>query len=205
MADISLLDSHRQDVDQRNARDQRRGDFVNTSSNTEARRHGFSARLNLLCGLAGERDFNNGRLEDITALDPDWQGAAVVNWLSADIPPALADLSALVRFLVSRLPSPTEPAAWEAYILYGEDIAPSPLQGILDQPDKHLLTLASRTIFLITREHKIDPNSYDGEQVLRQAIDCLKDLNITSADHELQKAHRLMLAASLFPDRLTPG
>ncbi|MFK7831140.1 MAG: hypothetical protein AB8B57_15305 [Congregibacter sp.] len=178
----------------------RRDNALSLRVATSPRRAGFSARLNMLCGLAGERDLSEGRLDDLTALVDQWEAGQVQSWLTDDIVPGVQDLDLLVRFLTSSLPSPADNRHWEAFLLYGADHVDNPLHDLLAPQNKALLELASRTLLQITRDYRIPPHSYDADMILREITQVLRDLNISAADTAIQPGHRLMLANRLFPD-----
>ena len=165
-------------------------------------RPGFSARLNMLCGLAGERELGNGRLEDLVALNPEWDTDDVRAWLVDDHVPALAELRQLVNFLVAGLPSGASPEHWEAFLIYGAALINSPIRNSLGQMSSDLLPLASRTLAQISAHYRITSNSYDAEQKLQEIVALLRQLNIDERGESMQPGHRLMIASVLFPDRL---
>lgn len=178
----------------------RREDVQSLKSAVSSRRAGFSARLNMLCGLAGERDLANGRLEDLTALVDHWQAGDVQGWLTDDTVPNMQDFELLVRFLTGRLSAPSDHKHWEAFLLYGADHIDNPLHELLAPQSQGLLDLASRTLLQITRDYRVPPHSYDADMILREITQFLRDLNISAADTTIQPGHRLMLANRLFPD-----
>lgn len=180
--------------------ERRRAEAQALSSITASKRAGFSARLNMLCGLARERDLADGRLEDLAALSAGWDACVVREWLTNDIVPSAADLDLLVRFLTNRLPGETDHRLWEAFLLFGAEHVDNPLHGILDPQGHALLDLASKALLQITKQYRVPPHTYDADLVLREIMQILRDLNINAADTEIQRGHSLMLASRLFPD-----
>ena len=163
---------------------------------------GFSSRLNMLCGLARERDLGGGRLEDIAALNPDWNLDDVRRWLCEDHLPPRKDLRALVSFLVSGTEKGQDADHWEAYLVYGGELVSNPLRSMVNSPSSAYLALAARTLTAITNEYELRASEYDAEQKLRETVELLTRLHIDSRTDNLQPGHRLMIAASLFPDRV---
>lgn len=200
MASITPLSRHvSSDSNQERLR-RRRDEAESLRTSAASKRAGFSARLNMLCGLAGERDLADGRLEDLLALNPDWDAASVRAWLTDDIVPSAADLDLLARFLTNRVTGDANHRLWEAFILYGAEHVENPLHKLLDPQGLALLDLASKTLLQITREYRVPPHAYDADLVLREIMHVLRDLNISPADTHIQPGHQLMLANRLFPD-----
>ncbi|MEO0435287.1 MAG: hypothetical protein AAF098_00090 [Pseudomonadota bacterium] len=163
-----------------------------------ARRAGFSARLNMLCSLAGERELNNGRLEDLATLADHWVASEVRDWLTDDSVPQAVDLDLLVRFLASRLSEVTDHRLWEAYLLFGTDYVPNPLYAATHLADQDAAKLATTLLLELTRDYRIPPHSYDAEEALHEMMLALQDLNISSSKETLQAGHKRMLAARVF-------
>jgi hypothetical protein len=181
-------------------REQRRLEFFALASDADARRSGFSARLNMLCSLAGERDLNNGRVDDISALDPSWNIESIRAWLCDDQLPAPQALRSLTRFLVSHLPAPADAAAWEAYLIYGPERVANPSLEVACDSAGSLLPLAAQTLLEIAEELGAPADSYDAQQHLESIVEMLKKLQIKPGDTTLQPGHRALLAARLFPN-----
>ncbi len=205
MADVTSLHPGEENRALAARRERRRATFVSQQEGHSKACSGFSARLNMLCGLAGERELNNGRLEDIAALNPQWQPEVVRGWFLDDQPPAYSDLQALVGFLTDRLEGDnTDAQQWQAYLLYGGTYVRNPMPDALIGSRAALWTLASRTLSDITREYRIPASSYDADLMLKRTIDILSSLNITDAGNtNLQPGHRRMIVAQLFPDSLS--
>jgi hypothetical protein len=204
MTKISQLHTARDEGSIGRVREQRRSAFLAAEGDNNVQRSGFSARLNMLCSLAGERDVNNGRLEDITGLNPDWERSLVKEWLCEDRLPSPQQLRALVRFLVERLQdnlhnnlqNNTDATLWEAHLVYGSEVISNPALA----SNESLLPLAARELLKITDEYCIPPDSYDAKGALQNIIELLEKLNFRSSESKLQPGHRLAIATNLFPD-----
>lgn len=174
------------------------------NAHASSRRAGFSARLNMLCSLAGERELARGRLEDICELREDWASSEVQSWLTEDWVPTPKDLDHLIRFLTKNLSQNSDPRQWEAYLLCGSECVANPLLEITSVSDQELSELASLLLMDITREYRIPPHSYDADKALADTITALQDLNVSSSREELQAGHRRIVATRVFGN-LLPG
>ncbi len=201
MADVTQLHPSRDSRGLEERRARRREQFLSQEPQAPNCR-GFSSRLNMLCGLAGERDLGAGRLEDIADLNPAWNVDDVRQWLCEDQLPPRGDLSALVSFLVANTEKPQPTSHWEAYLVFGGELVPNPLRSMMSTSSNAYLTLAAKTLTAITDEYELRASDYDAEQKLRETVELLSRLHIDSRIDSLQPGHRLMIAASLFPDRV---
>ena len=181
-------------------RDKRHAEFAAIRARLPRARHGFSARLSLLCGLAGERELSAGRVEDIAALCDSWDPADVQAWLTQDRLPSPDNLLALVTFLVARLPEGADSEAWMAYLVFGEERCPRPTRELIAATPDDLLPLASRVLTALVRDYRVEPESYDPELLLQRVAALLADLNVSAHSTELQPGHARLIALQLFPD-----
>lgn len=161
-------------------------------------RPGFSARLNMLCSLAGERDIARRRPSDLAALVPDWTTAQVRSWLTEDVVPSSGDLDLLVRFLASQLANDANHRHWEAFLLFGPDLVTNPLYESQRQNERKLTQLATDLILELARENKLAPDSYDAQLALARMTAALKDLNVDPDQGFIQDGHKRMLFARVF-------
>jgi len=177
--------------------------FSQAENSASQLRPGFSARLNMLCSLAGERELGRGRLEDLCELNSNWSHSEVQSWLTSDWVPGARDLDMLVHFLCGHIAGKPETRLWEAFLLFGSEHVPNPLLDIASASDAELTDLASEVLLEITREHRIGPNSYDIDQALADTVSALKDLNVSSSREELQAGHRRVIATRVFGSRVS--
>ncbi|MEM1402426.1 MAG: hypothetical protein AAGG55_03775 [Pseudomonadota bacterium] len=198
MADVTSLYGDQSTERFEKRRKARAESFAAVEVGASQLRSGFSARLNMLCSLAGERELGRGRLEDLCELNEKWVPSDVQAWLTSDWVPGARDLDMLVRFLCRSLEGKRDSRLWEAFLLYGSEHVANPLLDIASASDAELTELASRVLLEITREHRIAPSSYDVDQALADTVSALKDLNVTSAREELQPGHRQVIATRVF-------
>ena len=203
MADVTSLygDSSSERFEKR--RQARAESFSKAEGEASQLRPGFSARLNMLCSLSGERELGRGRLEDLCDLNPNWSHSNVQAWLTSDWVPGARDLDMLVRFLCGSLEGKRDTRLWEAFLLFGSEHVANPLLDIASASDAELTELASEVLLEITREHRIAPNSYDIDQALADTVSALKDLNVSSSREELQAGHRRVIATRVFGSRVS--
>lgn len=200
MADIrSLYPVDKREL-QAKRRERRRELMGQLASESGTPRAGFSARLNMLCSLSGERELTDGRIEDIAALKTTWEPGDVRAWLTEDSPPPLEELELLVRFLTHGLSSRTPADHWTAYLLFGSDYIENPLRALTDVSEDALHDLATATLLQLTKEYKIPPHAYDADVTLAALTAALRDLNVSSSEEVLQPGHRRLLARRVFPE-----
>lgn len=181
-------------------RDRRRAEFAAVHSQLPRGRHGFSARLSLLCGLAGERELSAGRIDDIAALCDSWDPAGVQSWLTQDRLPPPDDLEALVTFLVARLPEGSDPEDWMAYLIFGEERCPRPTRELIAATADDLLPLAARVLTDLLRDYRVEPESYDPDVLLQRVATLLADLGVSPQTSQLQPGHQRLIALQLFSE-----
>jgi hypothetical protein len=201
---VLQLNAHRNQVDAQpdvvaQRRAARRLQYIEQGKGSDTRA-GFSARLNLLCSLAGERDLGAGRVDDIAALNEKWPLERVRRWLTADEVPPLATLQTLVGFLAARLSTQERALHWEAFLLYGSELVSRPPHHLGTREDTRLMMLAANLLTDIARDHRIAADSYDADAALSKTVETLKSLNVDpDSERGLQEAHRRIVELRVFP------
>lgn len=160
---------------------------------------GFSARLNLLWDLAGVVPGQlEGRVLAILALKPDWRETDIRRWLQQDVLPPRPVLRSMVHFLVAELGEEHDPLRWEAFLVYGAPIVPSPLEHLLYRADSGRREIAARIIARLTERFRIPPSSYDAAALFQHCLRLMQQFNIYEwqdfqAGH-LELFHNLLFA-----------
>ncbi|MEM1143099.1 MAG: hypothetical protein AAGI88_10995 [Pseudomonadota bacterium] len=178
--------------------EQRRQAVAAIAPLASTKRPGFSARLNMLFSLAGEREIARQRPSVLAALVPDWTTRQIRGWLTEDIVPSSIDLDLLVRYLASRLANDADHRHWEAFLLFGTDLVPNPLYQSQRQNERKLTQMATDLILELARENKLAPDSYDAQLALARMTAALRDLNVDPDQGFIQDGHKRMLFARVF-------
>lgn len=160
---------------------------------------GFSARLNLLWDLSGLVPSQlEGRVLAIMAINPDWREGDLRRWLQQDVLPPRQELRRMVHFLVLALGEEHEPLRWEAFLVYGTPIVPSPLEHLLYQADSGRREIAARIIARLTERFRIPPSSYDAATLFQHCLRLMQQFNIYELQ-DFQAGHLELFHNLLFP------
>ena len=160
---------------------------------------GFSARLNLLWDLADLAPSQlEGRVLGLLAINPDWREAEVRRWLQQDLLPSRRDLRNMVSFLVSELGPEHDPLHWEAFLIYGPPIVPSPFEHILYQADAVRREVAAQILARLVERYRIPPSSYDAAGLFQHCLRCMQQFNIYE-HQDFQAGHLELFHNLLFP------
>jgi hypothetical protein len=160
---------------------------------------GFSARLNLLWDLAGAAPpQTEGRIISILAINRSWRESDVRDWLQRDVLPPRLDLRNMVRFLVAQLPDARDPRRWEAFLIYGAPIVPSPVDQVMYRDDETRRKIASMIFAQITDKYQIPPSAYDADRVFQRCLSLMHKFNIYELK-DFQPGHLEPFRNFLFP------
>lgn len=160
---------------------------------------GFSARLNLLWDLAAAApSLVEGRVLGVLAINPEWREADVRRWLQQDVLPPRQDLRNMVAFLVAELGPEHDTVRWEAFLIYGAPIVPSPVEHLLYQQDSGRRLIAARIFARITEQYGIQPSSYDADIVFQRCLKLMHQFNIYEWQ-DFQAGHMDPFRNVLFP------
>ncbi|QIB65638.1 hypothetical protein [Kineobactrum salinum] len=140
---------------------------------------GFSARLNLLWDMAAVAPSRiEGRVLGILAINPAWGETDLRRWLQQDVLPPRVELRNMVRFLVEQLGPQHDVLRWEAFLIYGAPIVPSPVEHLLYREDQGRRDIATRIFARITDQYGIAPTSYDADVVFQRCLKLMHQFNI---------------------------
>ena len=160
---------------------------------------GFSARLNLLWDLAGAAPpQTEGRIISILAINRSWRENDVRDWFQRDVLPPPVDLRNMVRFLVAQLADARDPRRWEAFLIYGAPIVPSPVDQVMYRDDETRRKIASMIFAQITDKYQIPPSAYDADRVFQRCLSLMHKFNIYELK-DFQPGHLEPFRNFLFP------
>lgn len=161
---------------------------------------GFSARLNLLLDLAAVVPARTeGRVLGVLAINPGWKELDVRRWLQQDQLPPRDVLRHLVRLLVAQLGPQHDALRWEAFLIYGTPIVPSPVEYLLYSEDRGRRDIASRIFARLTEQFAIPPSSYDADLVFQRCLKLMQQFNIYEWE-DFQAGHLEPFRSVLFPE-----
>ena len=160
---------------------------------------GFSARLNMLWDLAGVvPSQTEGRISSIRVINPQWSEADIRRWLQRDVLPSRLDLHNMVKFLVSQLQGNQSVQRWEAFLIYGSPIVPSPIEHIIYREDQQRRDIASMIFSELTDRYEIPPSSYQADAAFQRCLTMMHKFNIYEP-HDFQPGHMEPFKNYMFP------
>ena len=160
---------------------------------------GFSARLNMLWDLAGVvPSQTEGRISSIRVINPQWSEADIRRWLQRDVLPSRLDLHNMVKFLVSQLQGNQSVQRWEAFLIYGSPIVPSPIEHIIYREDQQRRDIASMIFSELTDRYEIPPSSYQADAAFQRCLTMMHKFNIYET-HDFQPGHMEPFKNYMFP------
>ncbi len=160
---------------------------------------GFSARLNMLCVLAGAAPPQiEGRVISILAINKSWRESDVRKWLQKDLLPPRIDLHNIVKFLVAQLDQGQDNRRWEAFLVYGSPIVSSPVNHSMYREDQTRREIASTIFAQITDEYGISPSSYEADQVFQRCLTLMHKFKIYEL-RDFQSGHLEPFKSYMFP------
>jgi len=160
---------------------------------------GFSARLNMLWDLAGVVPSRaEGRVSSIRVINPDWSEADLRRWLHRDVLPSRLILLNMVKFLVSQLQGNQSVQRWEAFLIYGSPIVPSPIEHIIHREDQQRRDIASMIFSEITDRYEIPPSSYQADAAFQRCLTMMHKFNIYETQ-DFQPGHMEPFKSFMFP------
>jgi hypothetical protein len=160
---------------------------------------GFSARLNMLWDLAGIVPAQSeGRISSIRVINPDWSQGDLRRWLQRDVLPPRLDLYNMVTFLVRQLQGNQNVQRWEAFLIYGSPVVPSPIEHIVYREDEQRRSIASMIFSELTDRYKIPPSSYQADAVFQRCLIMMHKFNIYES-HDFQPGHMEPFKNYMFP------
>ncbi|MFV0276985.1 MAG: hypothetical protein ACK5HY_07350 [Parahaliea sp.] len=140
---------------------------------------GFSARLNMLWDLSGAvPPLEEGRVISLLGINPEWKESDVRAWLQKDALPPRKDLHNMVRFLVAQLGEYQDIRHWEAFLVYGPGVVPSPVDHLLYREDQVRREIATLIFAQVTGRYKIPPSAYDAQEAFQRCLTLMYRLNI---------------------------
>ncbi|PIE39357.1 MAG: hypothetical protein CSA53_01975 [Gammaproteobacteria bacterium] len=175
-------------------------EFLRLAVDELPRASGFSARLNMLWDLAGAAPpQTEGRVLSVLAINNNWRESEVRNWLQKDVLPPRLDLYNMVRFLVAQLDEHQDVQRWEAFLIYGSPIVPSPITHGLYREDAARRKIASMIFARITAEYGIPPSAYEADQVFQRCLTLMHKFNIYETQ-DFQPGHLEPFKNVMFPE-----
>lgn len=160
---------------------------------------GFSARLNMLWDLAGAAPpQTEGRVISVLGINRQWRESEVRKWLQKDVLPPRVDLHNMVKFLVAQLEGGQDSRRWEAFLLYGSPIVPSPVNNTMYREDQTRREIASTIFAQITDEYGIPPSAYEADQVFQRCLTLMHKFNIYEL-RDFQAGHLEPFKNYMFP------
>ncbi|MEP0201077.1 MAG: hypothetical protein ABJ084_12110 [Halioglobus sp.] len=160
---------------------------------------GFSARLNMLWDLAGVvPSQTEGRISSIRVINPEWSEADLRRWLQRDVLPSRLNLHNMVKFLASQLQGNQNVQRWEAFLIYGSPIVPSPIEHIIYREDQQRRDIASMIFSEITDRYEIPPSSYQADAAFQRCLTMMHKFNIYET-HDFQPGHMEPFKSYMFP------
>jgi len=160
---------------------------------------GFSARLNMLWDLAGVvPSQTEGRVSSIRVINPEWSEADIRRWLQRDVLPLRLDLHNMVKFLAGQLQGNQNVQRWEAFLIYGSPIVPSPIEHIIYREDQQRRDIASMIFSEITDRYEIPPSSYQADAAFQRCLTMMHKFNIYET-HDFQPGHMEPFKNHMFP------
>ena len=160
---------------------------------------GFSARLNLLWDLSGAAPpQTEGRTLSLLAINRAWKESDVRDWLQRDVLPPRLELRNMVRFLVQQMPDKQDVRRWEAFLIYGAPIVPSPVDQVMYREDETRRNIATMIFAQITDKYQIPPSAYDADRVFQRCLSLMHKFNIYELK-DFQPGHLEPFRNYLFP------
>jgi hypothetical protein len=160
---------------------------------------GFSARLNLLWDLSGAAPpQTEGRTLSLLAINRAWKESDVRDWLQRDVLPPRLELRNMVHFLVNQLPDKQDVRRWEAFLIYGAPIVPSPVDQVMYREDETRRNIATMIFAQITDKYQIPAASYDADRVFQRCLSLMHKFNIYELK-DFQPGHLEPFRNYLFP------
>ncbi len=158
-------------------------DFASSSDEKLPSCMGFSARLNMLWDLSGAAPSQiEGRVLGLMAINKRWKESDLRKWLHKDELPPRLELHNMVKFLVSQLDEGQDIRRWEAFLIYGSPVVPSPVNHSMYREDQARREIASLIFAQLTDEYGISPSAYDAEESFQRCLTLMHKFNI----YELQ-------------------
>ncbi len=160
---------------------------------------GFSSRMNMLWDLAGAAPPHiEGRITSILAINSAWRESDVRKWLQKDVLPPPLELHNIVKFLVRQLQDSHNARRWEAFLIYGSPIVPSPINHIMYRKDQVRREIATMIFAQITEKYKIPPSAYQADEVFQRCLTFMHNLNIYEL-RDFQPGHMEPFKNYMFP------
>ncbi|MBT4254672.1 MAG: hypothetical protein HOC23_11395 [Halieaceae bacterium] len=160
---------------------------------------GFSARLNMLWDLAGAvPSQTEGRVLGIMGINSNWRESDVRSWLQRDVLPPRLELHNIVKFLVNQLQGSHNVLRWEAFLIYGSPIVPSPVDTLMYREDQARRDIATMIFAQITEKYQIPPSAYQAEVAFQRCLTFMHNLNIYEL-RDFQPGHMEPFKNYMFP------